>query len=182
MLINPKFEKDEERDEPAYVSRKVLKVWNDEGHENVRPTEITVQLLKDGEVHSTQTLNAQNSWRYTWEQLDASSRWLVVENEPEHYTVSISQEGITFRLENRWKPAPTPTPVPPGEETPTPTPEPTPTPTPKPTSKPTPTPTPKPPTLPQTGQMWWPVPVLLCAGLMLIVIGLLRRRSAEYEE
>ena len=32
--------------------------------------------------------------------------------------------------------------------------------------------------LPQTGQLWWPVPVLLCAGLLFIVIGLIRRRNA----
>lgn len=30
--------------------------------------------------------------------------------------------------------------------------------------------------LPQTGQLWWPVPVLVSAGLFLIVAGLLRRR------
>lgn len=45
---------------------------------------------------------------------------------------------------------------------------------------------PKPPTggggkLPQTGQLWWPVPVLVCAGLGFIVVGLLRRREAEDE-
>lgn len=37
-----------------------------------------------------------------------------------------------------------------------------------------------PPTLPQTGQLWWPVPMLLAAGLFLIVLGLLRgRRYSE---
>lgn len=36
--------------------------------------------------------------------------------------------------------------------------------------------------LPQTGQLWWPVPVLAAVGLLMIVIGLLRRRSAGYEE
>ncbi len=33
-----------------------------------------------------------------------------------------------------------------------------------------------PPTLPQTGQLWWPVPMLLAAGLFLILLGLLRGR------
>jgi len=36
--------------------------------------------------------------------------------------------------------------------------------------------------LPQTGQLWWPVPMLVSAGLLLIVIGLIRRRGASYEE
>ena len=35
--------------------------------------------------------------------------------------------------------------------------------------------------LPQTGQLWWPVPVLACAGLGCIVVGLLRRREARDE-
>ena len=33
--------------------------------------------------------------------------------------------------------------------------------------------------LPQTGQLWWPVPALLCAGLALTAAGLLRRRNAH---
>jgi len=35
--------------------------------------------------------------------------------------------------------------------------------------------------LPQTGQLWWPVPVLLLAGLVLVILGLVRRREDNYE-
>ena len=35
--------------------------------------------------------------------------------------------------------------------------------------------------LPQTGQLWWPVPVLACAGLGCIAVGLFRRREAGDE-
>lgn len=35
--------------------------------------------------------------------------------------------------------------------------------------------------LPQTGQLWWPVPVLVCAGLGSVVVGLIRRREGEDE-
>lgn len=38
------------------------------------------------------------------------------------------------------------------------------------------------PHLPQTGLLWWPVPVLLCAGLCLTGIGAARRRRAEDEK
>lgn len=38
------------------------------------------------------------------------------------------------------------------------------------------------PTLPQTGQLWWPVPVLFAAGLLFVVIGLIRRRGIADEE
>lgn len=34
----------------------------------------------------------------------------------------------------------------------------------------------KPDRLPQTGQLWWPVPVLICLGLACIAVGLIRRR------
>lgn len=35
--------------------------------------------------------------------------------------------------------------------------------------------------LPQTGQLWWPVPVLACAGLGCITVGLFRRWEARDE-
>ena len=36
--------------------------------------------------------------------------------------------------------------------------------------------------LPQTGVLWWPVPVLLVCGLMLVLMGLIRRRGNRYEK
>ncbi len=52
-------------------------------------------------------------------------------------------------------------------------PEPTPTPGPEPTPEPTPTPDKR---LPQTGQLFWPIPILAGAGLLFIVIGSIMRR------
>ena len=54
-------------------------------------------------------------------------------------------------------------------------------------TKPTTSPTTKPAAasggkLPQTGQLWWPVPVLACGGLGCIVVGLFRRRRAGDED
>lgn len=141
------------------VTRKVLKIWDDEGNENRRPKEITVQLLRDGKVYDTVTLNEANNWRYTWTDLSSEYKWIVVEKELENYTVTVTQAGITFVVTNTYK-----------ENTPE-----------KPTTPTTPS-TPSEPTLPQTGQLWWPVPILIAAGLLLVVIGLLRRRGAGYEE
>ena len=55
------------------------------------------------------------------------------------------------------------------------------------TTKPTTSPTTKPASssggkLPQTGQLWWPVPVLACGGLGCIVVGLIRKRRAGDED
>lgn len=52
----------------------------------------------------------------------------------------------------------------------------------KPTSPATPPPSSGGGKLPQTGQLWWPVPVLTCGGLGCIVVGLLRRRRAGDED
>ena len=54
---------------------------------------------------------------------------------------------------------------------------------PAPTPTPTPTPGPSENKLPQTGQLWWPVPVMLAAGVMLLAAGiLLRRRNRSPRE
>lgn len=136
--------------------RKVLKVWNDAGQEHDRPEKITVQLLKNGEVYDTVILNERNSWRYIWNDLPKYDKnglpieWRVVELTPEGYTVSITQESGTFVVTN----------------------------TPKQPSVTPPTDQPKEPTLPQTGELWWPVPVLAAAGLLLIAAGAGKKRKA----
>ena len=136
--------------------RKVLKVWNDAGQEHDRPEKITVQLLKNGEVYDTVILNERNSWRYIWNDLPKYDKnglpieWRVVELTPEGYTVSITQESGTFVVTN----------------------------TPKQPSVMPPTDQPKEPTLPQTGELWWPVPVLAAAGLLLIAAGAGKKRKA----
>lgn len=184
-LVNIKCESDEIPETPLTVTRKVLKVWNDAEHIQHRPEKITVELLENGEVADSVELNSQNLWRWEWTNLDAQSRWHVVEKEIDGYSVNVVQQGITFVITNTFEePAPTPT------TTPTPTPSSTagitPTPSPLVTDTPSPvvtsTPRPSVPTLPQTGQLWWPVPVLACAGLFFMILGLLRRRSEEDEE
>ena len=43
-------------------------------------------------------------------------------------------------------------------------------------------PVPQGPALPQTGVLWWPVPLLACAGMALFLAGWARRRSEECDE
>lgn len=134
------------------TTRKVLKVWKDNGQEKERPEEIVVQLLQNGEVFDTVTLNQENNWQYTWAVLDGTAKWTIVEKEVENYTVEIAREGKTFVVTNTYASEKPTTPSKPGTN------------------------------LPQTGQLWWPVPVLLALGLLCIVIGLIRRRSDEKEK
>ena len=139
--------------------RKVLKVWNDAGRESERPKSITIQLLKNGELYNTVILSERNSWRYSWDALPKYDKnglpivWRVVELTPEGYTVSITQEAGTFLVTNTLKQPPETPPVtppvnPPGQKT-----------------------------LPQTGALWWPVPILAAAGLLLIAAGAGKKRK-----
>lgn len=141
-----------DKDTDDTVNRKVLKVWNDEGNEDSRPREITVQLLKDGEVYDTVVLNENNNWRYSWSDLDNNYQWLVTEYEtPDGYTVSVEREGTAFVMTNTCTEESPDTPAgddnhpnrPGGTDA----------------------------KLPQTGMLWWPVPLLACAGLLLFLAG-----------
>ena len=91
------------------VERRVLKIWKDDIPQS-RPKEIVIQLLKDGVIYDTVTLNAVNNWRYTWEKLPAYNKdgskivWSVVEKEPEGYTVLIARDGVTFIVTNTYAP------------------------------------------------------------------------------
>lgn len=87
---------------PVAVTRKVLKIWDDNGFEAQRPKFVTVQLLCDGKVYDTQELSEENLWRYTWNDLPEEHEWLVVEKELRDYYTKVSLEGITFTITNKY--------------------------------------------------------------------------------
>lgn len=169
------------------VSRKVLKVWRDGQDKENRPQEIKVQLLMDGEEYDSVILNADNNWRYTWEKLEKDHAWKIVEEDvPPGYMVSVNRQGITFVVTNtrsggddgggggddggggdktRIPDPPAPTgdlPQPPVTEIPDDQ-----------------IPLGNLPILPQTGMLWWPVPLLACSGPFLLLLGWNRRRNSE---
>ena len=101
VIVNPKASREVYHDT---VTRKVLKVWDDKGYESERPKEITVQLLRDGKVYETVTLNKDNNWRHTWSGLDDRYEWVVVEKEPSGYTVKTERDGVTYVITNTYSP------------------------------------------------------------------------------
>lgn len=102
VAVSPKFDCTKVPDEETTVTRKVLKVWDDEGSEAIRPTEVVVQLLRDGEVYDTVTLSADTDWRHTWTELEDDHAWTVVEKGLDGYTATVTREGITFVLTNTY--------------------------------------------------------------------------------
>ena len=165
----------------------VRKVW--EGVAD-HPGSVNVELLRDGRPNRSVTLNADNNWSYTWEGLDSGYQWTVRENPvPEDWQVSYTQNGNTFTIINT-KTGPGgpgggpggggpgsdspgsggpdssgpggPGPDIPGPDIPGPD-------IPGPDGPPD-TP-PNRPRLPQTGQLWWPVPLLVAVGVPLLLTG-----------
>ena len=167
-----KFEKNDKPGKPEEKEETkihVLKVWKQDQEEE-RPESIVVELLQmDVEGNTTvvdrQTLTKENQWSYTWKNLSAQMRWSVSEAEvPKGYTVAVTREGNTVVLTNTAKkPGKLDGEVnPPSKRT---------------TGKTTDKTSDK---LPQTGQLWWPVLVLLFAGAICLLAGrVLRDRKEE---
>ena len=168
-----KPEEPEEPEEEEETKIHVLKVWKQD-QEKERPDSIVVELLQtDAEGNTTvadrQTLTKENQWSYTWKNLSTLMRWSVSEAEvPKGYTVAVTREGNTVVLTNTAKkPGKSD-----GEVNP-----PSKKPTDKTTNKTTDKTSDK---LPQTGQLWWPVLVLLFAGAICLLVGrVLRDRKEE---
>lgn len=193
--VSPKFTASEDE----FISRRILKTWDDAGYESQRPGALLFDLICDGEVQETVELTAGDLWRYQWDELDNTHQWRIVEHAAGNYRVSARQEGITYVVTNRYNyPSPTRpdrpsrpsidstdpdpvTPVPPATDIPDTNPPQTDIPNvPTDANKPgkpgidipeTDIPKTDIPKLPQTGQLWWPVPVLAFSGLCLFITG-----------
>ena len=117
----------------------VVKRWDDKGYEEMRPTEITVHLLLNGEKYETVKLSEKNKWQYKWTDLSPIGKWTVTEEVPANYVLEITETETGFELRNSRK------------------------------------------DIEQTGQLWWPVPILLVAGGAMILLGVTLRRSRNNE-
>ena len=133
------------------TNKKVLKIWDDFGCEDQRPKSITVILLCNGKEYDRVVLDVNNGWSYTWIDLPAGEEWLVVEVVPKGYSVLNMDDGLVTKIINTNTPDNPPPPTEPDED------------------------------LPQTGQTWWPMPLLIVMGLVLIVIGVRINRGSKHE-
>lgn len=86
----------------------VTKLWKDAGNQNNRPSEVIVEIYKDGVLQETQVLNAGNNWSYTWNVSgDDLGKWTVTERSvPDTYKVTIQQNGSNFTVINTCKTQP----------------------------------------------------------------------------
>lgn len=132
---------------PLKADFSVIKIWEDDCHKAQRPKHISMDLLCDGKVYDTITLPQDGRWQYTWKDLETNHRWTVEEQPVDGYDTP-----KISREGNQWTIINT-------------------------CQKLILTQTGQTSQIPQTGQLWWPVPAFLLAGLLLLVVGLTKRRS-----
>lgn len=138
---------------PEKANYRVVKVWSDLGYSNMRPKSIEITLWCDGKEYDTITLPTQDGkWFYIWEKLDTPHKWTVTEKHVTGYTTTGENEA-PVAVTNGYSFTIKNTYTPPSG------------------SK-----------LPQTGQLWWPVPTLMAVGLLFIVVGLIRRKGSGNEK
>lgn len=167
VTAKPKFDQSTIPSVPSSskISITVTKGWSDEDNRyGIRPVSVTVTLMQGDKAYDTVVLSADNSWKHTWTGLDPSYAYTVAETPVEGYTTLAERNGYEFAVINKFSDTIDPEPSGddefPGDDDST-----------------GPTPSGDEDALPQTGQLWWPVPLLLAAGLALICAGLARRRN-----
>ena len=78
----------------------IKKVWNTDASTNAADS-VTVQLLKNGNVVKTATLNAQNNWQITYTDMPESDAYSVKEVDvPKGFTATVKQNGYVFTVTN----------------------------------------------------------------------------------
>lgn len=79
----------------------VMKVWSGSEGES----EVTVQLIENGNIYDEVKLNKENNWRHTWTGLNKTSDWTVAEKDvDDKYRVSIEKDGDVFIILNHYTP------------------------------------------------------------------------------
>lgn len=152
-------------DSSEVVIYTVKKIWRTEDGQPVDTTApIIAEIYCNNELYETITLSDENDWTYTWEG-ESTDEWRVKEvNIPDNCTVVYDSNETQFAIVNTVSPpiVTTTTTITTSNKTETTT-----------TTKVTVTTTKKPndEKIPQTGQLWWPVPLLGLLGIICIAVG-----------
>ena len=88
--------------DPEPVDLTVKKVWSDDNDKrDIRPEFISVTLYNGKQAVEKVTLNAENNWTYSWEDLDGKGNWSVIETGiPKGYTPSYRTNGDVVTITN----------------------------------------------------------------------------------
>ena len=135
------------------VDLEVSKVWS--GNSLPRPESVTVELICNGVLKETVTLSEANHWKHTFTGLEGDKTYALAERDvPNGYTVTIAPNGERWVITNTCPDKDTSDPggdpgqtpgTDPGQTVGT--------------------------AIPQTGLLWWPVPVMAVGGVALFGAG-----------
>ena len=82
------------------ISITIKKVWNTDASTEATDS-VTVQLLRNGNVVKTATLNAKKNWQVTYTGMPESDAYSIKEiNVPKGFTATYSQKGHVFKVTN----------------------------------------------------------------------------------
>ncbi len=143
------------------IYRKALIVWEDSGFESDRPKNVEVQVLRDGDLYSCISLNEENNWRYSAGPFSSFHEWEIIQKDvPDGYVSSVKRIGRTFVIKNKYVltdkcdvrnsavkdefKASLESDELCGA------------------------------LLPKIGLLWWPVPILICSGVVLFAYGVIK--------
>ena len=96
---------------PKLINIKVSKVWASQPGQTVvvHPSEVQVQLKRNGVVEKTETLNGSKGWEHVWTDLDPDSEWTVEEISVSNYDSVVTgnaKDGFVI-INTRRPPEPT---------------------------------------------------------------------------
>ena len=194
LIINYDPEASPKKAKIGVVHCGIRKQWEDGGYTQFRPQSVTFQIYSGDELIDTVTLDSSNNWQYNWLHKGFVDNFSVKEVPVDGYTsrVTVTQipgtHDFTYTCVNGYNPPPdNPPPDNPPPDNPPPD-------NPPPDNPPPTNPPSNPPgfpglpavlgavralpqvlgarRLPQTGQLWWPLPILVIAGIFFIVKGI----------
>ena len=89
----------------------VTKTWSDSNNkDNLRPSQVTIHLFKDGKEVDSSALNADNNWAHNFTGLDKASTYTVSEDAVSGYTSNIDKTSATnVKITNTHTPSTTTT-------------------------------------------------------------------------
>lgn len=174
ITVYPKSELQE--NEP--IQYQVLVIWDDENYEHQRPDSVTVYLYRNCQIQDPITISKDDNWRYSWIEQDPQAEWGAVQNDLDGYTIDYDEVTRTFVIRNILTDSDPTDPADPTDPSDPSDPSSPSDPSDPSETKPT---EPDGPKLPQTGQLWWPVPVLAILGIVFLLIGWLRQKESQNE-
>ena len=168
------FAKDKEG-KYVYASENPEKInWIDAGEENSILGKKN-QVCENGEIYQEVQLSEDNNWQYTWKDLSSKYQWEAIEKKKiKGYIVSVSKQDSSVVIKNIYW----------GDDYYEETTAKKPTTTEKKSKKQFTKKTIKETQekLPQTGQLWWPLPFLAAGGLLCIGIGMIKQKRENDEK